>query len=226
MSWRSLSVRDRRALALGVVAFAPMLLWLLVAAPFVRRLNDTHHRLERSGEMLRRELQIVRSGRQYAAARAEVQRRLDDSQQRLIYATSDASARATLVGVVDERARASNIDVLSVDATADSTSVGTLRRVSVRLSGVGDMEGILTLIGALEGGSPFLAVTQLEIETSGPSASTDYAAVPTGGDSTVARPPVAKGPESLALRLVVSGFRATSDAERRSTTTSNRMASR
>jgi type II secretory pathway component PulM len=226
MSWRSLSVRDRRALALGVVAFAPMLLWLLVAAPFVRRLNDTHHRLERSGEMLRRELQIVRSGRQYATARAEVQRRLDDSQQRLIYATSDASARATLVGVVDERARASNIDVLSVDATADSTSVGTLRRVSVRLSGVGDMEGILTLIGALEGGSPFLAVTQLEIETSGPSASTDYAAVPTGGDSTAARPPVAKGPESLALRLVVSGFRATSDAERRSTITSNRMASR
>jgi type II secretory pathway component PulM len=226
MNWRSLSVRDRRALTIGGVAFAPMLLWLLVVAPFTRRLNDTHHRLERGGELLRRELLIVQSAGQYATARAEAQRRLDDSQRRLIYATSDVSARATLVGVVDERARASDIDVLSVDATADSSTVGALHRVSVRLSGVGDMEGILTLIGALESGSPFLAVTQLEIETSGPGA-TDYAAVSPGVDTSAARPTAVKRPESLALRLVVSGFRASSEAERRSaTTTSNRVATR
>jgi type II secretory pathway component PulM len=225
MNLRSLSVRDRRALTLGGAAFAPMLLWLLVVAPFARRLDDTHHRLERSGELLRRELQIVRSARQYASARAEAQRRLDDSQQRLIYATSDASARATLVGVVDERARASNIDVLSVDATADSTTVGTLRRVSVRLSGVGDMEGILNLIAALESRSPFLAVTQLEIETGG-SSTPDYAAVSTSADTSAARPTATKGPESLALRLVVSGFRTSSESERASATTSNRVAAR
>jgi type II secretory pathway component PulM len=205
MNLRSLTGRDRRALALGGVAFAPMLLWLLIVAPFTRRMSETRDRLDRSTELLRRELRIVGSARQYAAARTEAQRRLEASRARLIYATSDASARATLVGFVDERARASNIDVGTVDATGDSTQAGALRRVSVRLSGTGDMEGILTLIGALEGGSPFLTVTQIDIEA--------------GAQSGV-------GPEALAFRLVVGGFRASGEPERRSIVGSNRVAAR
>jgi type II secretory pathway component PulM len=187
MNLRSLTPRDRRALTLGGAAFAPMLVWLLIIAPFTRRLNETRDRLDRSTELLRRELRIAGTARQYAAARTEAHRRLEEARPRLIYATSDASARATLVGFVDERARASNIDVAAVDATGDSTPVGTLRRVAVRLSGTGDMEGILTLIGALEGGSPFLSLTQLEIEAS--------------AERTA-------GPEALAVRMVVSGLRA------------------
>jgi type II secretory pathway component PulM len=193
MNLRSLTVRDRRALTLGYVAFAPMLSWLLIIAPYTRHLGETRDRLDRSTELLRRELRIVGSARQYAAARIEAQRRLEESRPRLIYATSDVSARATLVGFVDERARASNIEVAAVDATGDSTQVGALRRVSVRVSGTGDMEGILTLIGALESGSPFLAVTQLEIEAGTPS---------TGAT------------EALAFRLVASGFRAAGESER------------
>jgi hypothetical protein len=204
MNLRSLATRDRRAVGLGAVAFAPMLLWLLVVAPFMRHLHETHDRLDRSSEMLRRELRVVRSARQYAAVRGEAQRRLAESQQRLIYATSDASARATLVGVVDERARTSNIEVASVDATGDSTSAGPLRKVSVRLSGTGDMEGILTLLGALERGSPLLVISQLEIEAS---------------DRGTA-------PEALALRLTVSGFRASAEPVIRGAGTLNRVAAR
>jgi type II secretory pathway component PulM len=205
MNLRSLSVRDRRALTFGAAAFAPMVLWLLVIAPFTRRVSETRDRLDRSTEMLRRELRIVGSAGQYAAARTEARRRLEESRSRLIYATSDASARATLVGFVDERARASNIEVAAVDATGDSTQVGALRRVSVRLSGTGDMEGILTLMGALESGSPFLAVTQIEIEAS--------------GETTVGR-------EALGFRLVVSGFRTSGDTETRTIVGSNRVAAR
>jgi hypothetical protein len=147
----------------------------------------------------------VRSARQYAGVRAEAQRRLAESQQRLVYATSDASARATLVGLVDERARTSNIDVTSVDATTgDSANTGPLRRVSVRLSGTGDMEGILGLLGALESGSPLLVVSQLEIETS--------------QSGTPA--------EALAIRMVVSGFRASDRPEPRAATRLNRVAVR
>jgi type II secretory pathway component PulM len=208
MTLQSLAIRDRRALMLGAVAFAPMLLWLVAIAPLARRLSDTHDRLDRSTELLGRELRIARSARQYVAMRPEVRSRLAAAQQRFIYATSDASARATLVGVVDERARASDIDVSAVDATADSTSVGSLRRVSVRLSGAGDLEGILTLIGKLEAGSPYLAVSQIEIESSSPSAEPALLVPPTSGDSTAVRVPAAKGPERLAVRLVVSGFRA------------------
>jgi hypothetical protein len=226
MNLAALATRDRRALVLGGAAFAPMLLWLLVIAPFTRRLSDTHDRLDRSTELLGRELRIVRSARQYVALRPEVQRRLADAQRRLIYATSDASARATLVGVVDERARASDIDVTAVDATADSTTAGPLRRVSVRLSGTGDMEGILTVIGKLEAGLPFLTVSQIEIETSGPSAEPAPVAAPKSGDSTTVRAPVTKGPERLTLRLVVSGFRASTESDNRPAAGPNRVAAR
>jgi type II secretory pathway component PulM len=228
MNLRSLSVRDRRALTLGGAAFAPMLLWLLVVAPFTRHLSTTHDRLERSGEMLRRELSIVRSTRQYATARTEVQRRLAESQQRLIYATSDASARTTLVGFVEERARTSDIDVAAVDATGDSSAVGTLRRVSVRLSGTGDMEGILTLLGALEGGSPFLVVSQIEIEAKegGQSGLTESAAVPASTSASEAPALASKGPEALVFRLVISGFRTSADPQSRTIVGSNRVAAR
>jgi hypothetical protein len=226
MNLASLSTRDRRAVALGGMAFAPMLLWLLVVAPFTRRLSDTHDRLDRGAELLGRELRIVRSARQLAAMRPEVQRRLADAQRRFIYATSDASARATLVGVVDERARASDVDVTAVDATADSTNAGALRRVSVRLSGTGDMEGILTLIGKLEAGTPFLTVSQIEIETSGPSAEPAPATSPVIGDSTTVRVRAPKGPERLALRLVVSGFRASTESDNRPAAGPDRVAAR
>jgi type II secretory pathway component PulM len=230
MNLRSLSVRDRRALLLGGAAFAPMLLWLLIVAPFTRHLSATRDRLERSGEMLRRELSVVRSASQYAAARTEVQRRLAESQQRLIYATSDASARTMLVGFVDERARASDIDVAALDATGDSTAVGTLRRVSVRLSGTGDMEGVLTLIGALEGGSPFLVVSQIEIEARGvgQSSLTEPTPVPasTAGGASEAPPLAIKGPEALTFRLVVTGFRTSADPQGRTIVGSNRVAAR
>jgi type II secretory pathway component PulM len=228
MNLRSLSVRDRRALTLGGAAFAPMLLWLLIVAPVTRHLSATRDRLERSSEMLRRELSVVRSARQYATARTEVQRRLAESYQRLIYATSDASARTTLVGFVEERARASNIDVAAVDATGDSTAVGTLRRVSVRLSGTGDMEGILTLIGALEGGSPFLVVSQIEIEARemGQSSLTEAAAVSASTGASEAPALAIKGPEALAFRLVVTGFRTSADPQGRTIVGSNRVAAR
>jgi type II secretory pathway component PulM len=226
MNFKSLSTRDRRAVVLGAAAFAPMLLWLLVIAPFTRRLAETHDRLDRSTELLGRELRIVRSAREYVAMRPEVQRRLADAQRHLIYATSDASARATLVGVVDERARASDVDVTSVNATADSAASGALRRVSVRLSGTGDMEGILTLIGKLEVGSPFLTVSQIEIESTGPSVDSPPTAVPMNGDSTAVRTPPMRGPERLALRLVVSGFRASTESERRPAAGPDRVAAR
>jgi type II secretory pathway component PulM len=226
MNLRSLAARDRRALALGGAAFAPVLVWLLIVAPFTRHLSETHDRLERSGAMLRRELGIVGSARQYATARTAVQRRLEELQQRLIYATSDAAARATLVGFVDERARTSNIEVASVDATGDSTAVGTLRSVSVRLSGTGDMEGILTLIGALESGSPFLVITQIEIESSSRGTFAELAAVAADTGLSKAPTQVGKGPESLDFRLVVSGFRASAESGSRSTATLNRVATR
>ena len=226
MNLRSLTVRDRRALTLGGAAFVPMLLWLLVIAPFTRRLGETRDRLDRSTELLRRELRVVGSARQYAAARAQAQRRLEESRSRIMYATSDASARATLVGFVDERARASNIDVGAVDATGDSAAVGTLRRVSVRVSGSGDMEGILTLIGALEGGSPFLTVNQIEIEQNGQSASSEVTATPASAGANSASAPMAKAPESLSFRLVVTGFRAGSEPDGRTIVGSNRVAAR
>lgn len=225
MTLASLASRDRRALALGGVAFAPLALWLLVVAPFTRRLDETHDRLDRSTELLGRELRIVRSARQYVAMRPVVQRRLADVQRHLVYATSDASARATLVGLVDERARASDVDVTAVDATADSSMSGALRRVAVRLSGTGDMEGILTLIARLEAGSPFLTVSEIEIEAGAPGVDPAPPTSP-ASDSTGRRAAAATGPERLALRLVVSAFRASGESDDRRAGGPDRVAAR
>jgi type II secretory pathway component PulM len=224
MSFRTLSTRDRRALTIGGAAFAPMLLWVLVIAPFAHQLSEARVQLDRSRDLLHRELRIVGSAGRYASARAEATQRLVDAQRRLIYATSNASAGAMLAAFVDERARDSGVEVNTVEATRDSATSGVLRKVSVRLSGTGDMEGILTLIGTLEGGSPFLAVSQLEMEKSGQDAVAEPGpSVPNGSTRPTPSPAAA---EVLTFRLVVSGFRASAEPDSSTRTSVNRVASR
>jgi hypothetical protein len=214
MNLRSLSTRDRRAVSLGAAAFAPMLLWMLVVGPFTRQLHEERDRLDRSRDLLQRELEVVGSARSYAAVRAQSAERLAEAQRQLIYATSDASARATLVGFAEERARASGVEVDRVEAMTDSVRSGALRGVSVRVAGMGDLEGILTLLGALESGSPFLVISQLEIERrasdapamSAPAIASDTGS--TGAHPAPATPNAAAAHEVLTFRLLVTGFRA------------------
>ena len=208
MKLSSLSARDRRVLSRGVLAFAPMLMWMLVVGPFLRRLHDVRERLTTSRELLSRELRVAASAPQYAAARAEATRRLDAAQRRLVYATSDAAASATLASYVEQRAHESGVEVSSLEATRDSLTSSTLRRLSVRLAGTSDVEGIVTLLGALETGDPLLTVGQLEIEVVGADGGTMQTGAEQGDaprDSTV------KGtratPEVLSFRLSVSAFR-------------------
>jgi type II secretory pathway component PulM len=224
MNLRSLSVRDRRALAIGGTAFVPMLLWLLVIAPFARHLDQARAQLDRSRDLLQRERRIVGSAAVYASARADATQRLTETRRRLIYATTEASASAMLAAFVDERARASGVEVNTVDAMRDSSRSGALQRISVRLAGAGDMEGILTLIGTLESGSPFLVITELQIEQSGQDPVTEPGpAITIGG--ALPTPAVAT-PEGLAFRLVVSGFRASAEPDSSAKSAANRVASR
>jgi hypothetical protein len=224
MNLRTMSTRDRRALAIGAAAFVPMLLWLLVIAPFARQLDVARTQLDRSRDLLRRELRIVASAAQYAAASTEAAQRVADAQRHMIYATSDVSAGATLAAFLDTQARTSGVEVSAIEATHDSAGSGALRRVSVRLSGTGDLEGILTLIGTLEGGTPFLALGELTIEHGGPDPITEPAP-PATSDSVPPAPPRAT-PEVLAFRLVVTGVRTAAEPARPTRSPVNRVASR
>jgi hypothetical protein len=204
MKLSSFATRDRRALSLGALALTPMLMWVVVFGPFLRQLQEVHERLAASRELLGRELRVVASAPQYAAARAEATQRLDAAQKRLVYATSDASASATLAAYVEEQARESGVEVSSAEATHDSLPSGSLRRLSVRLVGRSDMEGIITLLGALEHGGLLLTVSQLEIETlTASGASVEQ--IPAPGGSTVTAAHAA--PEVLSFRLAVTAFR-------------------
>jgi general secretion pathway protein M len=161
--WTALSGRER-ALILGAVVIA-----VLVVARYsplgslavlssgggeddrwvqVRKIEN-YHKILAEGEAVRAQSQALRD-------------RYDRAQSRLISGTTPTQVGAELQGRLSSMAAEAGLNVLSSQILKEEEVEG-FRRIGVRLTLSGELEGVARMVAAIESGQSDLAVSLLEV---------------------------------------------------------------
>lgn len=165
----TLAPRDRRALTLAGCAAGTMLLWSAVISPYAQALRDAHGRLQNVRELLQKEQQVVAEASGYPAAWDTGSARLLGMAPRLLGGANDGASSAALAGYIQNAAEASGVLIVQLEPLTSQSVGGEVTAVGVRLRGEGDLEGVLSLLGALENGPKLVRVGELRIELTGGS---------------------------------------------------------
>ena len=171
-----LSARDRRAVAAGGTVVALALLWTYVAAPYMRALADTRARLDAARVLHARELELAAQAPVLALEAERAAERLWGVAPRLFTGAGDGLAGAALAEYVRAHAGEARVHIASVgpvdgadeDAATVASSPMRPREIALRVAGESDLEGLLTLIARLEGGSKLARVHRLAVDAKAP----------------------------------------------------------
>ena len=187
MTMFDLSARDRRVLARGAIVVSTLAA-IGRGLPAARSWNAT---LADSAASLAGELASARlAHRQLRLTRASLavaRQRSAEIDSSILIARSPSAGAARLASLVSEAADSSRVKILATQLHADSAGSASLARVSVRVTAVGDVTGLLELLRNIEGGNVLMAVEELAISPSDPTAPDDR-------------------PEALRLEIVVAGL--------------------
>lgn len=187
MTMLGLSPRDRRVLASGIIAISSIA-GIGRGLPAARAWNAmlvgsaaSVANEVASGRVARRGLEVTR------AALSSARRRSAEVDSSILIAPSPSAGAALLASLVADAADSSRVKILATQLHADSAASGSLARLSVRITAVGDVAGLVTFLRTIESGDVVLAVEELAISPSDPAGSDDK-------------------PEALRLELVVAGL--------------------
>jgi hypothetical protein len=165
-----LSARDRRTLIVGVSVVGGLFVLARGLPSLMRWQNE--QRLE--AESMVADLSAARAGaRQMPALRDSLrarQKRLAVVDSSILSGPTSSSAAAMLASALEELAGESSVKVSAMQLHADSAAAGALVQVSVRLTAVADVYGLLALLRAIEGGETLLAVRELAVTQPEPAA--------------------------------------------------------
>jgi hypothetical protein len=173
-----LSPRDRRALLVGLGILLPALLVPLALRPFQRALTTARAQLETERDLLVRERRVLAGAAELPPQLQRTTELLALEAPRLFRAPDEVSATAALSGYVAERAHGHRVLLQQAETGAPHPVAGAegVTGLTVTLRGVGDLEGILGFLHALEEGPRLVRVERLAIERSqrmGPAATDD-----------------------------------------------------
>ena len=157
-----LAPRDRRALGLGAAVLGPALLWAFVVAPVTRALDAQAARLAAERQLFSREAGLLEDAARARAARDTSASRLLAVAPRL-FGGGAAAAAAGLAQYLQEGARRSRVLVTHIETLPVQRVDSGIAAVAVRVHGESDLEGVLTLLYALEGGSKLVRIDDLHI---------------------------------------------------------------
>ena len=166
MTW---SKRDKRVLTVGGIALATIMV-VGRGLPHLRQWSD--QRRDAAAEALRQEtlasgeVKLLPVLAETLAARRQHLAVLDTM---LIAGTSVAEAGAELSNAVSEYADSCSVRVMSLQVRPDTIEARGFARVAVRLTGVGDVTGLTSLIEDIETGAPLLAVRELGVTQPDPT---------------------------------------------------------
>lgn len=167
---QAVSTRDRRTIAVGMACIFGMILVAKIL-PAERKWDD---REEMRAMLSERELAEARSliseegsTREALAARSRELRKLEVG---LVRSETISGGETALAAVISTAAAAAGIKVGALALDTDTGDHGTLRTVSVTAEASGDIQGLASFLGALEGTRSRLAVRALSITPSDPVA--------------------------------------------------------
>lgn len=164
MSATRLRPRDRRALLLGAALLLPILLFGLVGRPYLHALSTTRAELQTQRELLARERTLLEEARAYPARMDDAEAGLRLEVPRLFGGTDELTMTAALAEVVAEEARRSRVLVQGIESREAAPVDEGVLALQVELRALGDLEGVLTFLHALEQGEKLIRVERLAIE--------------------------------------------------------------
>lgn len=159
--------RDRRALWLGAVIVAPVLLWRLAVVPYREAITRAADRVVSVRELLAREKALLRDApRLPALAQAAVVRASEES-TRLFGGADTVSATAALAGWVRDAAAGAGLHGAQASAAAVETVAGGVESVGVEMRAEGSFAAVTAWIGLMESGERLLSVERLAVSATG-----------------------------------------------------------
>ncbi len=162
-----LTSRDRRALIIGAVALMPALLFQYGVRPYAAALSDARNRLEAQRGLLDRELALLDEAKLYPELAREAEGVIAAAASRLFDGPDRISTTAALVNylgtfVQDHRVVLQRSETRSAEVDEDG-----IVSLQVSMRAIGDLEGLLGFLHALEDGAKLVRIEQLSIERTG-----------------------------------------------------------
>jgi hypothetical protein len=164
MSRLALRDRDRTALRRGAMLLLPALAYVWAAKPFLRDLAGTNERLASERALLSQELQLLSVANRYPRALAESERALAEWAPKLFDGPDEMSASANVAYYVSDEARQARVVVRQMETQKAEAAGDGLTAFPVTLRAESDLEGVMTLLRAVETGGKLVRVEELSIE--------------------------------------------------------------
>lgn len=162
--------KDRRALGAGVLVIGGMLL-VGRGVPAWREWERSQHlAAQESGERLRRAQSSIRAHPSIITMRGQLAVRLDSLSGTHLYAPSVTIACAALAAMMSDLGDESAIRVTSISVRPDTAAKAAFTRIAVRVSATGDVEGVTDYLRGVESSGQMLAVRELSVAQSDPTA--------------------------------------------------------
>ena len=160
-----LDARDRRALTLGALVVAPLLIAVLVIRPYVRALLEHREALAAERALLAREYRAAMDLSKDRRALAAVDSELLMLAPRLFTGSDAVTESAELARYAAERAGATRLRVAQVETQTRIDSAPAAATIDLRVSvrARGDVVAIHEFLRAIENGPKLVHVARIEI---------------------------------------------------------------
>lgn len=179
----TLSPRDRRALLSGLWICAPVVLWAFALRPYVVQRTRLRDEIGAQRQILVRELGLVAAERggpstlssqvtQQATVPSAALRNPDQTDypaktaRRIFVGTDDEACAGAVAAYVRRYAAEHHVEVRQIAIPAVSSGGAGLRAIHVDMAATADLEALLSLVNALEGGDKVVSVDRLVVENS------------------------------------------------------------
>ena len=165
---RTLTARDRRALAWGLALVVPALVSTQMVRPSLTAYRDLQARLEQERDLLQREENLLADRRHFQKRYAAVERAVLEEAPRLFGGPDLTAAAAELGSYVNAQAYAHRVMVQRSEPGPPASTESGVARLQLDVQGVSDLGGILGLLQSLEMGPKLVAVGRVAIAQTAP----------------------------------------------------------
>jgi hypothetical protein len=193
MTFATMGARDRRALLLGLIVLAPPLLYIWGVRPYRAALDDARQQLTVERATLVRERAAIAAARKNPQLQHLADSAMRATSPRLFEGRDDVMASAELASYLGDVARARHVWLQDAATRPAELSPTGVRALKVEIRAESDLQGVLSLLQALETGTKLVRVERLDL-THQPNRSEEG------------------GAETLALSATISGFAIPPDA--------------
>jgi hypothetical protein len=158
-----MSAKDRRAVVLGVAILGPSLFYIWGVKPYRASMTEMRDQLETARLALSREKAALTMTRTNPSAQRDADSALALVTSRLFVGRDDAIASSQLAAYLGDVARRSRVLMQDAGTRPSSTSPEGIRTLRVEIRAESDVQGIVTFLQTLEGGTRLVRVDRLEI---------------------------------------------------------------